>query len=519
MAADTESKPNQSPQAHHTGMSSGKRVAIGLNVVIQILILTTIFLIVNGISFRRFARWDFSRDQKFALSSQTKSLLGSLSKPVKAIIYFSGSGAAGQIGADVDGLLKEYEYASNRKLTVETVNVFRNLGRARELAEKYKFGGEENIVILDYDGRSKFVNANDMVDMEQMNPMMPAPPRVLAFKGEAAITSALLELVEGKPQKLYITTGHGETEIPAGGEQPGKPDQAFVFGEMLKRSNIKHESLNLLDADRVPEDATALMIFGPRQDLSEREIQLLDTYWNNKGHVLVLLHGSAKTPRLNAWLAGIGLKPLGGQIVAQGVVINPLSGERHFRPVWDGQGVFSRTATTILRDIAGTNMQFFGPTTGFEIDRSKGEVQITSLAESLKQFWLEIDPISGPTNPTRDPAREKEGPFTLAASVEKGAVQGVKVDAARMIAVGNAGFLSDGGLQTSDIGIDFGINSINWLMNRDSGAGVGIPPKEKKFTALTLDEAGLKKLGFPVVLGLPGIVAVFGIISWFQRRR
>jgi hypothetical protein len=74
-------------------------------------------------------------------------------------------------------------------------------------------------------------------------------------------------------------------------------------------------------------------------------------------------------------------------------------------------------------------------------------------------------------------------------------------------------------LQTSDIGIDFGINSINWLMNRDSGAGVGIPPKEKKFTALTLDEAGLKKLGFPVVLGLPGIVAVFGIISWFQRRR
>lgn len=518
MAADTKSKPNQSPQ-HHTGMSSGKRVAIGLNVIFQILILTVIFLIVNGISFRRFARWDFSRDQKFALSSQTKSLLGSLQKPVKVIIYFAGSGAAGQIGADVDGLLKEYEYASGRKLTVETVNVFRNLGRARELAEKYKFGGEENIVILDYDGRSKFVNAVDMVDMEQVNPMMPTPPRVLAFKGEAAITSALLELVEGKPQKLYITTGHGETEIPAGADQPGKPDQAFVFGEMLKRSNIKHETLNLLDAERVPEDATALILFGPRQDLSEREIQLLDSYWNNKGHVMVLLHGSAKTPRLNAWLAGIGLKPLGGPIVAQAAAINLQTGQRVLQPVWDGQGLFSRTATTILRELAGTNAQFFGPTTGFEIDKAKTDVQITSLAESVKQFWLELDPITGPANLTRDPAREKEGPFTLAASIEKGAVQGLKVDASRMIAVGNSGFLTDAGLQNSELGVDFGINSINWLMNRDSGAGVGIPPKEKKFTALTLDEAGLKKLGFPVVLGLPAIVAVFGIISWFQRRR
>jgi hypothetical protein len=74
---------------------------------------------------------------------------------------------------------------------------------------------------------------------------------VKAFKGEQALTSALLELVEGKPQKLYITTGHGEPEVKTG--QPEKPDDAIVLGEMLKRSNIKHETLSLLDAERVPE--------------------------------------------------------------------------------------------------------------------------------------------------------------------------------------------------------------------------------------------------------------------------
>src|SRR5262249_51433538 len=151
-------------------------------------------------------------DQKFALSAQTKNLLGSLPKPVKAIIYFSGNGVGGQVFPDVNALLREYEYASGKKLTVETVDPYRNLSRAKELAEKYKFSGEENIVVLDYDGKWKFVNAQDMVEMDQaqMNPFQPTPPKVKAFKGEAAITAALLELVEGKQQKLYITSGHSE---------------------------------------------------------------------------------------------------------------------------------------------------------------------------------------------------------------------------------------------------------------------------------------------------------------------
>src|SRR4029453_268614 len=242
MAAELQSTPTQT--AHETtGMSTGKRLAIGVNVIVQVLILAFILALVNFVSLRRFARWDFSRDQKYALSTQTKNLLGSLPKPVKAIIYFSGAGVGGMVSTDVDNLLKEYEYASGRKLTAETVNPYRNLGRARELAEKYKFAQEENIVILDYDGKSKFVNANDMVNMEQaqMNPFQPTPPQITAFKGEAAITAALLELVEGKPQKLYVTSGHGEPEVRTGA-QPDKPDDVTILGEYFKRSNIKYES-------------------------------------------------------------------------------------------------------------------------------------------------------------------------------------------------------------------------------------------------------------------------------------
>jgi len=511
MAEAPDSKPKQT-----VGMTAGKRVTIGLNVLLQALIVIAIIVAVNYIGFRRFVRWDLSRNQTFALSEQTKNVLGSLQKPVKAIIYFSGAGGIGQIYPDVTGLLREYDYASKGKLTIEEVNPYRNLTRAKELAEQYRFGEVENIVILDYDGKSKFVNAQDMVEMDMGNMMFQQPPQVKAFKGEQALTSALLELVEGKPQKLYITTGHGEPEVKTG--QPEKPDDAVVLGEMLKRSNIKHETLSLLDAERVPEDATAVMLFGVKQDLSEREIQLLDQYWNNKGRIFVLLHGSAKTPRLNAWLAGLGVKPLGGPIVAVVPTMNLATGQRGSQPVWDGAGKFSATAGDVLRDLAGQTLRYFGKTTALEIDRSKTEVQVTSLAESVKQFWLELDPIAGPVVPSRDAAREKEGPFTLATSIEKGAVQGVKVDTSRMIVTTNSDFLTDAGVQQNETGLDFGLNSINWLLNRESGAGAGIPPKEKKLVALSLDEAKLRKLALGVMGALPGLVALFGVISWWQRR-
>jgi len=56
------------------------RFEIGLNVLIQLLVVAAIVLMANYVSFRHFKRWDFSRDQKYALSSQTLSRIKSLPK-------------------------------------------------------------------------------------------------------------------------------------------------------------------------------------------------------------------------------------------------------------------------------------------------------------------------------------------------------------------------------------------------------------------------------------------------------
>src|SRR5215213_5413704 len=106
MAEETLTKPAKSapksPAPNPTGISSGKRVAIGFNVAVQVAVVIFIVALINWISIRRFVRWDISRDQKFALSSQTTNLLNSLpkEKPVAAIVYFAGGGVAAQIAPD-----------------------------------------------------------------------------------------------------------------------------------------------------------------------------------------------------------------------------------------------------------------------------------------------------------------------------------------------------------------------------------------------------------------------------------
>jgi ABC-type uncharacterized transport system len=495
------------------------RVQIGLNVLLQLCVFAAIVLMVNYLSFRHFTRWDLSRDQKYALSSQTKNLLTNLKKPIRAVIFFSN---AAEIAPDVSALLREYEFASNKKFTTEVVDPFRNFTRASELQAKYKFGANENILILDYDDRSKFVNAADMAEFEQPDQIAlmagQVQPRMTAFKGEQAITSALLELTEGKPNKIYFTSGHGEPDLES--------QELKVFNESLKRQNIHASAIKLLDLNSVPEDARAVVIFGPKYDLSELEIKLLSDFWQKKGRVFVLLNPFAKTPRLVEWLSGKGVIPQDNRVIRTGTFLEmDATGSPQLKTGTISHATFvvMDSHTGITKDIVGLSKQLLGSTASLKLDKTKEtteKLKLIAVLESGEGFWGETDNAGGSERPAFfDPKKDHMGPLTLAAAVEQGGVTDdrVKVDTSRLFVVGNSDLLSNDGYRKSDgISMDLAINALNWLLDRDDL--VGIAPKEKKNIALTLDEQQLGQIALVVMGIIPGIAALFGILSWWQRR-
>ena len=489
-----------------------KRVQIGVNVLIQVAVVIFIVGMVNYFSFHHFKRFDQTRDQKYVLSGQTKQLLGGLKKPVKAVVFFS---SGSEVYADVVGLLREYEYASKTKFQTEVVDPYRNFSRARALQDQYKFGANENVVILDYQGKSKFVNAADMAEMDNGALMMGQAPTLKAFKGEQEITRALLELTEEKQSKVYVLAGHGEPDwrkAPTTDPAPA-PDGVTALGTYIERQNIKAEPLKLADVEKVPDDARALLIIAPKFDFTEREMKLLREYWDRKGRLFVSLDTTHPLARLGDFFADNCIRPQDDRVLR----LVTLSG---------ATGILREVSAVIMQGhpitkrLANVNTQFMGQTQSIYLDMQGAKplgITLHSLIEAAKGYYGETDNAGGEGAPVYpDIKKDHFPPVTLAVSVEKGALSDkrVSVDTSRMVVVGNGDFLRDSALTES--GLDFTLASFNWLLNREDL--IAIAPKERKSFTLNISDERMAKLLLAVVFGIPGVVALCGLFAWWQRR-
>src|SRR5512133_279576 len=230
------------------------RFRIGLNLVVQIVLILFLAAMVNSLAFKHYKRWDLSRDQKYALSDKTKRFLDTLKGKMRITVFFSPSTP---ITADLQNLLTEYQYAGKGKIDVEQIDPERSFSRAKELFDKYKVVTDESMLVLDYEGRNKTVKASEMAEVDQSGMAMGEGPRVTSFKGEQAISSAIVDLTEGKKNIIGYVLGHKEPPIATAApnlmtmERP--PDSPIsVLKTFIENENIKLKEQTLFIVDAIP---------------------------------------------------------------------------------------------------------------------------------------------------------------------------------------------------------------------------------------------------------------------------
>ena len=493
-----------SPEAKPKKVARINRLTIGLNVLMQIALVLFILVGINYIAFKHFKRWDFSRDQKYALADQTKQLLESLPKPLKIYAFFSPDPRlpGGDVFPDIEQLLKEYQYAGHGKVDVEMIDPYKNLSRARELMAQYKFGNE-NVVVVDYDGHSKLVNASDMAQYDTSGEMYGQDqPKLVGFKGEQALTSAILEVTEGKQNTIYVIGGKGGPELDS--------DLLSGFKTYMERQNLKLNTLTLMNVPAVPEDAKALMLIGAKYDLTDRELKLLQDYWEKEGRLFIALDPSGTTPKLDAFLRENGINPQDDRILRT-MALGQVTGI-----VRDVAGIFS-DSSLITKRLKGVDTMFMGQTQSLAVTEPPA-VHTEPLVTAGEGYWGETKyQDMETTGVSYDPKEDISAPLTIAASAEKGALpdQSVEVETARMIVTGNSDFLGNDAL--SEANVDFAVDGLNWLLNRKDL--IGIPPKAEQQFTLNLTEQQLQRIELLVMVIMPAAVAMVGGAVWAQRRR
>jgi hypothetical protein len=483
-----------------------RRIRIGFNVLAQIALLLFLVAMVNSLAFKHYARWDFSRDQKYALSDKTKRFLDTLKGKMRITIFFPPNTP---ITTDVQNLLTEYQYAGKGKIDVEHIDPERNLSRAKELFDKYKVVTDEPLLVLDYEGRNKTVKASEMAEIDQSGMALGEGPRVTAFKGEQAITSAMIDLMEGKKKILGYVLGHKEPPLSEG-------SAISVLKTFIENENIQFKELNLLDLDAVPDEVKTVMIIGPQYDFSDREMKLLRVFWDKQGRILLLRDPAAKTPKLDAFVNELGVKANDDRLM-----VFLRTGIQELALTRDVQARFLGDSP-ITKRLADVRTLFLGGTSSLtlEPDRVRGaNIRVEPLIQAEKGYFAETDYNTDDQAKLQEDAKQNSNvPITIGAAIEKGgsADERVQVNSSRLVVVSNATFVQDNAVTQDQQGLDFISGSVNWLLSREKL--IGIAPKVSKPLTFSLNQEALGRLRWIVLIFMPLIPAVIGTVVWWQRR-
>jgi ABC-type uncharacterized transport system involved in gliding motility auxiliary subunit len=471
------------------------RVSNWLTVVLTF----AIVVMVNYLGFRYYLRKDFSQNRYFELSEKTVQVLKGLKEPVKITTCLNSSA----LQREIEGLLKEYQFRGGDKIQIERVDVAMDVERAEALSKKFHFDLRENLVIFEYKDRNKYVNEQQIAEIDNSGIMMGRGPQLKAFKGEQQFTATIQALVEGDAAKVYFLTGHGERDIDDQTTPAGYGEAAA----RIRRENIELTKLNLAEGAEVPKDAQALIIAGPQAALSAQEIQIISAYLDRQGKVVVLQDVNTVS----------GLEPLlqkYGMTLDKDLVVA--------RVRYMGNEVLLGAIGTqfaphpSVKPLAGFNIQFGNARSISVAAGGNGAAsKVTKLIETAKDFWGETH--LGDPKAVYDPAADLSGPLTLAALYDSGEVPGeaVSVSGTRLLAVGSSTFLVNQNIDV--VGVDFITNALNWMIKKD--AAIGISPKVPQEYSLNLTPLQLRTISWLAATLVPLAALLLGGFVWYSRRK
>lgn len=484
---------------------------VGYMVGVQVVLMVLLVMAVNYLGFHYYERWDFSRSQKFRLATTTQQLLRQLQEPLRVTVYFSPGqfSLESLIARDVGALLKEWQFSGKPHVEIETVDPTRDLRRAQEVQARLGFSAEENLLVLEYQGRKKFLPILDMAEFDLTPAQTGGTPRVAAFRGEQALASALLELLDPEARKVYFLQGHGEPGL-------GEDSPISTWLRYIVRQNATVLPLRSADAPGIPEDADAVVVLGPQYDLTTREAEMLQRYWESQGRLLILFDPNAPTPNLRRLVERVGIVPEENRVL-------------RLVPLAFAMGIFRDVTgeflaeSEITKRFSGVNSYFPEPVQSLAPAQERPEgTQLRGLIAATEPYWGEraFQPAEG-EGVVYDDGIDRGYPVLLAMAAELGSIgdDRVEIQNSKMVVVGSMRFALDenlGGAEGGVANLDFLVSSLNWLLDRNRLTGVvAKPPGEFR---LALSEGQLQQIALYTLVLIPGAAALLGLVVWFRRR-
>jgi len=451
------------------GASSGAIILLALGIFIGLGVITSRPRFDKSI--------DLSRDKTNTLSDQSVKAIESLGKAEGELSILAFFDDDGQEQAFRD-LLRLYAARTN-KIATKFVNPQKDpmLANAEKLTSAntaiFRLGGREN--------------------------------RITTFN-EEKFTNALVAVLKEGSKKVYFTTGHGE------GQLSGQDPSAFeIVSTELKNNRFDVAELNLIEAGKVPDDASVVVMSGLKYDIKEPEVKFLEDFITRGGALMTMIDAMTPVENVNKLLTKYGL-----QYNNDFMILRPDDPRVQFLGSNNAMVAEFDEFNVITKDFAKKNavaLLFQNTRTISELTDNTAKFKVSLIGKTAASTTVRVKDVSSQNDLKGvSPSRLEQGAFAvMATATGKSAEKDV-----RIIAYGSAQIANNFGARSQE-NRDLVTNSISWLTQYDDF--IAIRPRDVTKSTLTItSDAAQLNLKF-ISWFYPFLFLAFGTFYWLRRRQ
>ncbi len=529
-------KPEPLPE----NVGRGTRLRLGSRVLVAGVLFALVALLVTRLAERSLVRvrLDWTSSGENTLDPASLDLVGRLPEDVTIDVFFRSAEfpleeLAIQVQERVRRLLYVLRDSSNGRVNLVVHDL--NAGRIdeRSQARLFELGAREvqpgGLLAVSAGKRHALLELRgDLADFDLGDPTgargAVVPARLVSFRGEEALISALMKVARGDAPRLLFTRGHGEYEL----------DSAAVQGLASLKTALEADGFTtgLWDPAKepeVPDDCRVLATIGPEQPFAPAELAALRRFVERGGRLLAA-PGIQPLPKQDS-LADL-LRPWGLEVAPNGLVARgqpSVSGERQYGTnacavLWiDPTAMSQHEVTEPLR--RSQRSVVLNGARALAVGHGLPGSTVLQVLRSSADAWLDLPPAGAAVGDWQpDAAAERHGPFVLAAAIVFPPVlaagptlrsAGDQRPESRVFVIGAAAAAINASFDTNR---DFLLNAFNWCASREWRANVRA--RERTEHRLDLqDPQAIGRVHLWLVVVLPLLSLAAGLFTAWRRRK
>jgi hypothetical protein len=437
---------------------------------------------LKKIILRNELKWDMTQNKQFSVGDVTNNILKNLKKDVDIYVLYNDDSDQHSDEKSIMEFLNQYEKYGHVK--VKKVNPDRNPGIIAEIDPDNVYDlHEDNIVVKCGNNIKKyFTEQLYMQNYYEAN-------GVNKWDGEQTITGAIKYVTSEKKHFVYFTIGHDERKLL---------EEFKVLNNYIEKNNYETKVINLLEVEKVPNDADIIIFPSPKIDITEDEKDKMNEYLLNGGKAIFLfdyLDSSVTFPNFEKLMKNYSI----------GIDYDKVR-ENETNSVAKSYYnlIASPENNQINNTISGNMNKIIMPDCrSINILKNQKSNVTTLLKTSDSAIGEQIDKIN---------TKDLVGALNLAVASENNNSENIS----KILVIGSCSFVTDSVVSKSPFSINFFMNSINWIQNNQSE--ITIEAKNLDFGTLRVDRNQANMISIFVIIIFPLIILGTGLIIWFRRK-